>query len=207
MALALMQPDDSKESCAAMASLAKDQDCDFDTTLKGARLRPIQFQSRQCLEQEQHYHSFVGKAATRQWAIGICQKYLVGQHFFWLCDCSAMKEILEYTGNIHQVRQLSQELIRYHFTILHQPARMMQDVNAISQCNDPLIDSYNIKASQLQLDDCTQRPHAYLMQPYFDACTLSIIIPSIIPTIIPSIIPTIIPSILRSNLNEYLVIP
>ena len=100
-----MQPDDSKKSCTATASLAKDQDCDFDTTLKGARLQQIKFQSCQYLEQEQHYHSFVGEVATGQWAIGIFQKYLVGQHFFWLFDCSAMKEILEYTGNIHQVRQ------------------------------------------------------------------------------------------------------
>ena len=156
-----MQPDDSKKSCTAMASLAKDQDCDFDTTLKGARLRPIQFQSRQCLEREQHNHSLIGEAATGQWVIGICQKYLVGQHFFWLCDCSAMKEILEYTGNIHQVRRWSQELLGYHFTILHRPARMMQDVDALSRFYDPLIDSYNTTASQFRLDDCTQCPHAY----------------------------------------------
>jgi RNase H-like domain found in reverse transcriptase/Reverse transcriptase (RNA-dependent DNA polymerase) len=101
MALALMQPDDSDESRVAMLSLHENQDCDFDTTLKGARLRPIKFHSRRCLEREQHYHSFVGEAATGRWSIGICHKYLVGQHFFWLCDCSAMKEILEYTENIH----------------------------------------------------------------------------------------------------------
>ena len=158
MALALMQPDDSKESRAATASLVEDQEYDFDATMKGARLRPIKFHSRRCLEREQHYHSFVGEAATGRWAIGICRKYLVGQHFFWLCDCSAMKEILEYTGNIHQVRRWSQELLGYHFTILHRPARMMQDVDALSRFYDPLIDSYNITASQLRRDDCTQRP-------------------------------------------------
>ena len=161
MALALMQPDDSDESKAAMLSLHENQDCDFDTTLKGARLRPIKFHSRRCLEREQHYHSFVGEAATGRWAIGICRKYLVGQHFFWLCDCSAMKEILEYTGNIHQVRRWSQELLGYHFTILHRPARMMQDVDALSRFYDPLIACYNLTANQLRSDDYAQRPHAF----------------------------------------------
>ena len=161
MALALMQPDDSEESRAAIASLTEGQDCNFDTTLKGARLRPVKFHSRRCLEREQHYHSFVGEAATGRWAIGVCRKYLVGQHFFWLCDCSAMKEILEYTGNIHQIRRWSQELLGYHFTILHRPARMMQDVDALSRFYDPLIASYNIRATRLRLDDCTQRPHAF----------------------------------------------
>ena len=40
-----------------------------------------------------------------------------------------------------------------------------------------------------------------LWQPYFDACTLTMVQLAIIPTIIP----TIIPSILRSSLNDYLV--
>ena len=144
-----------------MASLAKDQYCDFDTKMKEARLRPIKFLSCRCLECKQHYHSFVGEASAGQWVMGICQKYHVGQHFFWLCDCSAMKEILEHTGNIHQVRRWSPELLGYHFTILHQPARMMQEVNTLSWFYNPLIDSYNINASQLWLEDCMQRPYAY----------------------------------------------
>jgi hypothetical protein len=59
----LMQPDDSPASVAATKRLVKDGMCAFDLTLKGARLRPVQVDSRKCSEQERHFHSFVGKAA------------------------------------------------------------------------------------------------------------------------------------------------
>ena len=42
-----------------------------------------------------------------------------------------------------------------------------------------------------------------LWQPYFDACTLSMVL----LTIIPAILPSIIPAILCSSLNEYLATP
>ena len=99
-------------------------ECRFDLTLKGARLRPIRFGSRRCTPQEQHYHSFVGEAAVGRWAINQNRKYLWGASFYWLCDCSGVKEILEYDGPIHQVRRWAQELLGYCFHIVHRPARM-----------------------------------------------------------------------------------
>ena len=44
-----------------------------------------------------------------------------------------------------------------------------------------------------------------LWQPYFNACTLTMVLSTIIPAIILTIIPAIILTILRSSLNEYLV--
>ena len=109
-----MQLDDSDKMQAAVLCLHKNQDNYFDTTLKGTCLWAIKFHSCRCLECKQHYYSFIGKAATGHWAISVWCKYLVGQHFFWLCNCFVIKEILEYTGNIHQVHQWSQELLGYH---------------------------------------------------------------------------------------------
>jgi hypothetical protein len=51
-----MQPDDSPASVAATKHLVEDSICDFDLTLKGARLRPVRFDSRKCTEQERQMH-------------------------------------------------------------------------------------------------------------------------------------------------------
>ena len=75
----------------------------FDLTLKGARLHPVRLDSRKCTEQELHFHSFVGEAACGRWGISKHKKYLWGTMFYWICDCSAMKEILNYDGQIHVV--------------------------------------------------------------------------------------------------------
>jgi len=58
----------------------------------------------------------------RWWAIGHNRKYLWGSEFYWLCDCSGVKEILEYDGPIHQVRRWAQELLGYFFHVVHRPA-------------------------------------------------------------------------------------
>jgi hypothetical protein len=58
---AILQPDDSPASVAATKRLA-DEICDFDLTIKGARLRPVRFDS-QMHRAERHFHSFVGEAA------------------------------------------------------------------------------------------------------------------------------------------------
>ena len=54
-------------------------------------------------------------------------------NFYWLCDCSAIKEVLEYNGIIHQLKRWSQELLLFEFFIIHRPRKMMKDVDAISR--------------------------------------------------------------------------
>jgi hypothetical protein len=113
----LMQPNNSEASIVALALLHSDGICTFDLTMNGARLRPIRFGSRSCSERERHFHSFVGEAACGRWAISQDRKFLWGSEFFWLCDCSAIKEILEYDGPIHQIRRWAQELLGYFFHV------------------------------------------------------------------------------------------
>ena len=95
----LMQPADDEESKIAMAHLQRTGECLFDLSLKGFRLKPVSFGSCSCNENERNFHSFTGEAACGKWAIGQNRKYLLGGHFFWMCDCSAMKEILDYEGD------------------------------------------------------------------------------------------------------------
>ena len=52
---------------------------------------------------KKQYHSFVGEGACGRWEIFQYKKFLWGSHFYWLCDCKAIKEILEYNSNIVMV--------------------------------------------------------------------------------------------------------
>jgi hypothetical protein len=157
----IMQPDDSPASLAATKKLRETGHCDFDLTLGGARLRPVKFDSRKCTEQERHFHSFVGEAACGRWAISKNKKFLWGIYFYWLCDCSAIKEILEYTGSIHVVRRWAQELLGYHFAVIHRSAHMMMDVDALSRRYEGLVLKYMHYAAQLAATDRIHRPLAY----------------------------------------------
>ena len=62
---------------------------------------------------EEHYHSFVGEATSERWGITSCRKYLRGKKFYWIYDYIAIKKILEYSWNIHQIRRWSQESFGY----------------------------------------------------------------------------------------------
>ena len=107
--------------------------CDFDLTLDSPRLRPISFGSRSCSLAEEKLHSFVGEAAAGRWAISKNRRYLWGIHFYWLCDCAAIKEILDYCGSITVVSRWAQELLGYDFSIIHRCYKMMRDVDALSR--------------------------------------------------------------------------
>ena len=158
----LMQPANSDKSKLALAKLYATGICDFDVTMGGARLRPVRFGSRRCTEREQHYHSFVDEAGCGRRAISQNRKFLWGAEFFWMCDCSAMKEILEYSGPIHQIRRWAQELLGYHFRIFHRPAHMMRDVEGLNRHFDrPLIEQHFTIALALRSQDETARPAAY----------------------------------------------
>jgi hypothetical protein len=146
MGFILMQPDGSEVSMKAMATLKAGEDNAFDTAMTGARLQPIKFGSRKCTESEQHYHSMVGESACGRWAFGKCRRYLFGEHFFWLCDCDAVKKLFEYDGPIPQLKRWGQEMLGYNFTLLHRSCRNMSDVDAINrQYDNTLICAYMSK--------------------------------------------------------------
>ena len=131
MGYILMQPSQDKVSQAALQQLMAGGECLFDLTTKGARLQPIAFGSRACTLMESKLHSFTGEAACGRWAIAQNRRYLWGAHFYWLCDCLAIKEIIDYTGSIPVICRWAQELLGYEFTVIHRPHKMMMDVDAL----------------------------------------------------------------------------
>ena len=161
MGFIIMQPADDDESKTALKTLTSKGICTFDLSMNGARLKPVRFGSRSCTDTEKNFHSFVGEAAAGRWAIAQNRNYLWGTHFYWICDCSAMKEVLDYQGSIAMVQRWSQELLGYHFTVVHRPARMMKDVDALSRRYGPRISTYLGIATILESIDKTQRPQAY----------------------------------------------
>lgn len=157
----LMQPDDSPESKAALKKLLNTGDCDFDLTTDGPRLKPIAFGSRSCSDTESHFHSFVGEICSGRFAIAQNKRYLWGAHFYWFCDCSGIKEVLNYSGSIHMICRWSQELLGYDFTIIHRPASMMVDVDSLSRRYTKPIATHLMITSTLKNLDKELRPKAY----------------------------------------------
>jgi len=152
----LMQPADDDESTKAMQILKRTGEYQFDLSTNGARLKPIFFGSRSCNDMEKKYHSFTGEGACGRWAIGQNRKYFWGCHFYWLCDCSAMKELLEYNGSIAMISHWAQELLGCHFTVIHRPAKMMQDVDALTRRYGPHIAKHMMIAALLFARDKKQ---------------------------------------------------
>ena len=109
---------------------------------------------------ERNYHSFVSDVVCERWDIAVCRKYLLGSNFDWLCDCSDIKKVLEYNVSIRQLKHWSQDLLAYEFDIIHQPNKMMKDVDAISRYIDPLINQYLVVSSIMRDNYVRHRPFA-----------------------------------------------
>ena len=59
------------------------------------------------------------------------------------------------------ISRWAQELLGYHFTVIHRPARMMRDVDAITRRFGPMIARHMIIALILSARDKATRPDAY----------------------------------------------
>ena len=112
--------------------------CTFDATItnKNLRLRPIAFISRRCSDSERNYHSYVGEAATGIWAIEKFRHFLFGREFTWITDCSGLRQFFEGIDTpSHIIQRWRLQLLRYNFTIVHRPSRMMAEVDLLSRYN------------------------------------------------------------------------
>ena len=88
MGYILMQPDDSPDYLATINHLTATDECLFDMSLDGPRLRPVLFGSRANVSYECNYHSFVGEIACRRWIIAAYRTCLWVALCNWICDCS-----------------------------------------------------------------------------------------------------------------------
>lgn len=157
----LMQPADDEESQEAIKILLETGECLFDLSPNGPRLRPVAFGSRSCTDMERKLHSFVGEVACGRWAIGQNRRFLWGCHFYWMCDCSAVKEILEYDGSISYVCRWAQELLGYHFSCIHRCNKMMIDVDSFTRRYGTSIATHCTIACHLSSSDRAKRPNSY----------------------------------------------
>ena len=102
---------------------------------------------------KRRYCSFVVEAASSCWGIAQNRIYLWGTHFYWICDCITLKEILECNGNISMVCCWDQKLLGYYFSILHRSEHVMRDIDAISRWFGPLIAFHIFTASLLSNEE------------------------------------------------------
>ena len=69
MSFILMQPDDSENSATALEILKSTGENNFDLSLEGPRLQPIDSGCRLYKEGESHHHSCIGEISAGQWGI------------------------------------------------------------------------------------------------------------------------------------------
>ena len=72
-------------------------------------------------------------------------------------DCNSIKEILKYTGSVHQLRHWSHELFEYDCSIVNRSANTMKGVDAFSRNINPLIHQYLFTTSIIHGDDLRAR--------------------------------------------------
>jgi hypothetical protein len=136
MGAALLQPAPCEAALASMNSEINGESCNFDLTKSGLRLHPIAFISRRTSTPERSYHSYVGEACAGIWAIEKFRPYLFGKEFTWLTDCSGLRKFFEGDDiPTHMIQRWRMQLLRYDFTIVHRPGRMMFECDLLSRYN------------------------------------------------------------------------
>ena len=91
------------------------------------------FGSQPCTYFEWKYHSTVGETAYGRWKIGQNIHLIWVHNFWWLRGCIAIKEILEYEVSVPIIFCWAQELLVYHFSIVHQSNKTMTDADALTR--------------------------------------------------------------------------
>ena len=131
----LLQADITEEAEIAMLKEMHGATCEFDKKISGLRLRPIKFISTQRATPSSR-HSFVGEASTGRWAFLKFKRYLIGQEFTWITDCSGLRKFFEteYEAT-HTLQRWKLELLRFDFTIVHRPGKMLTECDMLSRYN------------------------------------------------------------------------
>ena len=149
MCAVVLQADCTEEAEAAQRKeLEGSRKCDFDKTLGGLRLRPCHIIARTCKGNETEWHSATGELATGHYAM--CnpqlQVYLWLKEFTWLTDCSGniRDKEAKYPPK-HVEARWAMDMMRFDYTIVHRPERMMFECNLLSR--------YNTWTSKARADD------------------------------------------------------
>ena len=131
----LLQADITEKAEIAMSEEMMKEKCTFEKTCDGLRLRPIYFISQK-RDEPSNRHSFVGEVSTGRWAFLKFKKWLMGREFTWITDCSGAKKFFEtdYEAT-HTMQRWKLELLRFDFTIVHRPGKMLTECDMLSRYN------------------------------------------------------------------------
>ena len=121
----------------------------------------------------------MGEAACGRWAIGQNRRFLWSTQLWWLCDCKDIREILEYNGPISMMIRWAQELLGYHFSILHRSASVMIDADDLTRYFGSVVALHLCVTAILHTLNQKKRPAAYGVE-FFDSPALKKIVPSIL---------------------------
>ena len=130
---------------AIKKQLAEGSPNEFDKTVSGLRLRPLQFLLKMNSVAERSHHSSVGEWATAQWAFSKWKKYkyLWFKPFDWMTDCIGITKFRDIDLiPTHQCQRWKMDMLRYNFTAIHRPENMLFVCNLLSW--------YNLHASKLR---------------------------------------------------------
>ena len=78
-----------------------------------------------------------------------------------MCDCKAIKEVLEYDGTISMICRWAQDFLGYQYTCLHCPAWMMVDVDGLTRYFSSIITNHMCVAALLHCVDVEKLPNVY----------------------------------------------
>ena len=81
-----------------------------------------------------------------------------------MCECVTVKEVWEYDREVSMIYRWTQELIGYHFTVLHRSNNMMRDVDALTRRFGSLIIQHIHTSNILQHMDVTTRPRVHVSE-------------------------------------------
>lgn len=71
------------------------------------------------------------------------KKYLLGREFTWITDCSGIQRFFDTEMDpTHTMQRWKMEMLRFQFTVVHRPSKMMAECDLLSR--------YNRKADELR---------------------------------------------------------
>jgi hypothetical protein len=110
--------------------------CELDKIMSGLRLRLIKTIARACKGSEKYEHSSKGEPRAGTWAFLKWKRFLWYSEFTWITDCSCLEQFFDMDiMPTHMLQRWRTDLLRFNFTIVHRPERMLCECDLLSRYN------------------------------------------------------------------------
>jgi hypothetical protein len=132
MGLVILQAEATTKAKEALLNKISGGKCEFDKTINGLQLQQLAFISRRCTGGERDYRSHVGKTVAGKWAMDKFKHWLLGREFTWITDCSGILKCFKMGHEaIHTIQRWKMEMLRFNFTIVHRPGKMLTECDLL----------------------------------------------------------------------------